>query len=73
MMVPKSIMPAFKFLYDLRPMESGVPHPEAVALTGVWTAEIPEGHEVVPADDAKALVAYLLSLDQSADLPEARE
>lgn len=73
MMVPKSIMPAFKFLYDVRPMGSGSPYSEGIALTGVWAAEIPEGYEVVPTEDAKALVAYLLSLDQSADLPEARE
>lgn len=73
MMVPKSIMPSFKFLYEVRPMVDGKPSPEAIALTGAWAAEIPEGHEVFAKDDAKALVAYLLSLDQSADLPEARE
>ncbi len=73
MMVPKSIMPALRFLYAVRPMENGQPNPEAVALTGGWAAEIPEGSEVVPTEDARALVAYLLSLDQSADLPEARE
>lgn len=73
MMVPKSIMPALKFLYEVRPMTDGKPSPDAIALTGAWAAEIPEGSEVIPKDDAKALVAYLLSLDQSADLPEARE
>jgi hypothetical protein len=54
-------------------MTDGKPSPDAIALTGAWAAEIPEGSEVIPKDDAKALVAYLLSLDQSADLPEARE
>lgn len=73
MMVPKSIMPALRFLYEVRPMTDGKPSPDAIALTGAWAAEIPEGSEVIPRDDAKALVAYLLSLDQSADLPEARE
>ena len=73
MMVPKSIMPALRFLYEVRPMTDGKPSPDAIALTGAWAAEIPEGSEVIPKDDAKALVAYLLSLDQSADLPEARE
>lgn len=73
MMVPQSIMPPFKFLYEVRPMVDGKPSPEAIALTGVWAAEIPEGSEVIPTEDAKALVAYLLSLDQAADLPEARE
>lgn len=73
MMVPKSIMPALRFLYEVRPMTDRKPSPDAIALTGAWAAEIPEGSEVIPRDDAKALVAYLLSLDQSADLPEARE
>lgn len=73
MMVPGSIMPAFAFLYETRPMVDGKPSPEALVLTGPWAAKVPEGHEVVPSADAKALVAYLMSLDQSADLPEARE
>jgi cytochrome c oxidase cbb3-type subunit 2 len=73
MMVPGSIMPNFKFLYTIQPLTDGKPSPEALALTGKWLAEIPAGHEVIPTDDAKALVAYLLSLNQSADLPEGRE
>ncbi len=72
MMTPGSIMPPFKFLYETRAID-GSPSPDAVALTGRWAAEIPEGHEVVATDDARALVAFLMSLDQSFDLPEARE
>jgi cytochrome c oxidase cbb3-type subunit 2 len=73
MMVPGSIMPPFKFLYEVRPIADGKPSPEAIALTGTWETEIPANHEVVPTDEAKALIAYLLSLDQYADLPEAKE
>ena len=73
MMVPGSIMPPFRYLYEVKPMEEGKPSTRAIALTGRWATTIPEGFEVVPTDDADALVAYLLSLNQSADLPEAKE
>ena len=73
MMVPGSIMPTFRFLYEIKPMANGQPSTDAVALTGRWAAAVPDRHEVVPTDDARTLVAYLLSLDQSADLPEAHE
>lgn len=73
MMVPGSIMPNFKFLYTIQPMVDGQPAKNAIALTGKWEAEIPAGHEVVPTPEANALVAYLLSLQQRADVPEARE
>jgi cytochrome c oxidase cbb3-type subunit 2 len=73
MMVPGSIMPNFKILYRIQPMVDGKPSPEAIPLTGKWLNEIPADHEVVPTDDAKALVAYLLSLKQAPDIAEARE
>ncbi len=72
MMTPGSIMPPFPFLFEVKPVGDS-PSPDALVLTGTWASTLPAGHELVPTADAKALVAYLLSLDQSADLPEARE
>ncbi len=70
MMVPGSIMAPFAFLYDTRKIV-GEPSEDALQLTGSYAP--PDGYEVVPTYEADALVAYLLSLDQSYDLPEARE
>ncbi|WHZ11389.1 MAG: Cytochrome c oxidase (cbb3-type) subunit CcoO [Burkholderiaceae bacterium] len=57
--VPESIMPNFKFLFEvlpaLPPGETAVPVPAAFA---------PKQGVVVPTQQAKALVAYLLSLKQ---------
>ena len=72
MMTPGSIMPPFPFLFEVKPVGDRL-SPDALVLTGTWAGTIPAGHELIPTADAKALVAYLLSLDQSADLPEARE
>lgn len=75
MMVAGSIMPPFKFLYEKRKVV-GQPSEDAVPLIGEWAKELEEGsgrYEIVPKAEAKALVDYLLSLDQSFDLPEGRE
>lgn len=62
-------MPSFKFLYEKRRI-SGEVSAEALKLTG---ADAPgEGWEIVPSYDAKCLVAYLMSLDQSHELKEAK-
>ena len=62
-------MPAYKFLYETRRI-SGERSADALKLTG---AEAPgEDWEVVPSYDAKCLVAYLMSLDQSHELKEAK-
>lgn len=57
---PESIMPNFKFLFDVVPVvppgETAVPVPEAFA---------PKNGKVIPTLQAKALVSYLLSLKQS--------
>ena len=71
---PRSItrdsnMPAYHFLYDQRPI-SGERSADALKLTGADAP--PEGSEVVPTYDAKCLVAYLMSLDQSHELKEAK-
>jgi cytochrome c oxidase cbb3-type subunit 2 len=70
MMVPGSIMPPFAFLYETRKI-TGQPSRDALQLSGDWRPE--EGYEIVPTGEAKALVAYLKSLNQNADLAEARE
>jgi cytochrome c oxidase cbb3-type subunit 2 len=58
--VPESVMPNFKFLFHvvttLPPGETAVPVPAAFA---------PKQGKVIPTQQAKALVAYLLSLKQT--------
>lgn len=68
-MSPGSIMPPHRFLYDLRRIQ-GQPSIDALPLRG--DAAPPEGWEVVPTYDAKALVAYLKSLDQSYEVEGGR-
>jgi len=64
-----SNMPAFKFLYETRRV-SGERAADALKLTG---ADDPgEEWEVVPTYGAKCPVAYLMSLDQSHELKEAK-
>ena len=64
-----SIMPAFRFLYILRKIQ-GQPSEEAIqGLKGSHAP--PPGFEVVPTAEAKALVAYLLSLKKNFPLPES--
>lgn len=64
-----STMPSFKFLYAKRRI-SGQPAANAVKLGG--PAPAPDGWEIVPMYDAEALVAYLMSLDQSHALKEVK-
>jgi len=63
--VPGSLMPPYRFLYKKRPI-AGEPSEDALEIDG-----IEPGYEVVPTREAKALVAYLLSLDKAYSLPEA--
>ncbi len=71
---PRSInidsdMPAYRFLYQKRGI-TDAPSADALELTG---SDAPrEGWEVVPTYDAKCLVAYLMSLNQSHPLKEVR-
>jgi cbb3-type cytochrome oxidase cytochrome c subunit len=65
-----SNMPAFKFLYEKRRV-SGERSADALKLTAAAEA-LAEEWEVVPSYDAKCLVAYLMSLDQSHELKEAK-
>ena len=64
-----STMPAYKFLYEKHPI-SGERSADALQLTGAEAP--PPGWEVVPSYDAKCLVAYLMSLDQSHPLKEVK-
>ena len=64
-----SDMPAYKFLYEKRPI-GGQQSAAALHLRG---DEAPgEGWEIVPTYDAKCLVAYLMSLNQSHPLSEVK-
>jgi cytochrome c oxidase cbb3-type subunit 2 len=62
-------MPAYRFLYEERRI-SGERSADALNLKG---ADAPrDGWEVVPSYEAKSLVAYLMSLDQSHALKEVK-
>ena len=62
-------MPAYHFLYEKRRI-SGERAADALKLDE--RDKIPEGWEVVPTYDAKCIVAYLMSLDQSHPLKEVK-
>ena len=64
-----SNMPAYKFLYEKHQV-GGERSADALPLTG--SEAPPPGWEIVPSYDAKCLVAYLMSLDQSHPLKEVK-
>lgn len=67
---PKSPMPAYKFLFEKKKIAAGKPaSAEALQFTGEFKPE--EGYEIVPKAEAKALVAYLASLNANTPLYEA--
>jgi cbb3-type cytochrome oxidase cytochrome c subunit len=68
-LILNSNMPAYHFFYEKR-RTSGERAADALKL-GEGDA-VPEGWEVVPTYDAKCLVAYLMSLDQSHALKEVK-
>jgi cbb3-type cytochrome oxidase cytochrome c subunit len=63
-----SVMPPYRFLFEKRKI-GRQPAPDALALTGDLAPE--RGYEIVPRDQAKALVAYLRSLRADAPVFEA--
>ncbi len=65
---PGSIMPPFRFLFIQRKI-TGQRSDDALDLPGADAP--PPGYEIVPSQDAKALVGYLLSLDRGHALKEA--
>jgi len=68
-LVLDSNMPAYHFLYEKRRI-GGERARDALKLSGPDAPE--EGWEIVPTYDAKCVVAYLMSLDQSHELKEAK-
>jgi cytochrome c oxidase cbb3-type subunit 2 len=62
-----SIMPAFRHLFVKRKISG---EPSVDALKGV---DAGEDYEIVPTSEAKALVAYLMSLDRSHPLKEVKQ
>lgn len=68
-LVLDSNMPAYHFLYERRRISS---ERAADALKLGERDAVPEGWEVVPTYDAKCLVAYLMSLNQSHALKEVK-
>jgi cbb3-type cytochrome oxidase cytochrome c subunit len=66
-----SNMPAFRFLYEKRRI-GREPTADAVNFIGDDREKPPAGWEVVPTYDARCLVAYLMSLDQSHELKEVK-
>jgi len=67
---PESVMPAYRWLFRTQEIQ-GQPSADAVKLEGKDAP--PPGHEVVPTEEGKALVDYLLSLKKNYPLPEAPE
>ena len=67
--VEGSVMPAYRYLFSKHKI-TGEPSPDALPLTGKDAPA--RGYEIVPSSQAKALVAYLLSLDKSHPLKEPK-
>jgi cytochrome c oxidase cbb3-type subunit 2 len=66
----EALMPAYRWLFQTRPIQ-GQPSVDAVKLSGAERP--PGGYEVVPTQEGKVLVEYLLSLKRNYALPEAPE
>lgn len=69
--VPTSIMPQFKFLFEVRKI-GDAPAPDALRFPAGYEGAPAEGYEIVPTDRCNLLVHYLLSLKLNYELPEAR-
>jgi cytochrome c oxidase cbb3-type subunit 2 len=69
--VPESNMPSYRFLYQKRRM-GAVASKDSINFVGGSPNGSDENWEIVPSYDAKCLVAYLMSLDQSHPLKEAK-
>jgi cytochrome c oxidase cbb3-type subunit II len=67
---PHSIMPSYRYLFETKKIV-GERSMDALDLKG---DDAPKpGYEVVPSEDAKALVSYLLSLDRTHKLNEVKQ
>lgn len=67
---PGSNMPSYAFLYTVRRINPAQPAAAPLDLPEGFAP--PEGYEVVPTARAQALVAYLRSLKDTYEYPEAR-
>jgi cytochrome c oxidase cbb3-type subunit II len=67
---PGTNMPRYDFLFEVRPIRPGQASPHALKLSGRHAA--PAGHEIVPTERARSLVAYLRSLNDAYEYPEAK-
>jgi cytochrome c oxidase cbb3-type subunit II len=66
-LVRGSMMPPYRYLFEKRRLTSGQkPSDRALKVD-----KVSEGYEIVPTEDADALVAYLLSLRSTAEFWEA--
>src|SRR5207244_1324224 len=65
---PGSVMPRYRYLFEKRKIK-GEPAPDALPLGDKAGASA--GNELVPKQDARALVAYLLSLEAQIPVLEA--
>jgi cytochrome c oxidase cbb3-type subunit 2 len=66
--MPKSVMPPYHFLFVKHDLKFGE-KPSPNALPEALTGPTPD-YEIVPSDDARALVAYLVSLRSDATIFE---
>jgi hypothetical protein len=69
-------MPAFRFLYEWKsdPNDPLQKELEKQVEGAAWNWPEPRnGEHLVPSGDARALVAYLLSLKRDRDIPRARK
>lgn len=65
----QTTMPAYKFFFTKRKIDG---QPSADALVFSSEQAVPAGYEIVPTPEAKALVAYLLSLQKGYHLPDEK-
>lgn len=69
--VPKSLMPRYPYLFEVRKMRGGQPSPHAINVPAESRKDVPEGYEIIPTRQANALVEYLMSLHSDVRLFEA--
>lgn len=66
---PGSLMPPYPFLFEKRRISGAVSHDAVKVMKGSKMGE--DSYEIVPSDDARALVGYLMSLNRTHPLPES--
>lgn len=62
LITPKTVMPSYKFLFEKRKI-GFFRSPDAVSLPDQVAP--PPGYEIVPTDEAKALVSYMMNLTRT--------